>query len=322
MTDIFIQRPRPSKRPIYMAAGLIVLCVVALLVYWLRPTQPNTVEPTATPAPTVAAPAAGPRPAPAASPVASPAPAAPPAAASPRRDAPPVPGSSLLEQARQLRTQDRLVEARDKCLEIIAASTESAEVAAAQALASDIGIELAFSPRQMPEKTEYTVKPGDSLAKLAKEFNTTVELIQKGNRLTGSNIRVGDRLRILQGEFSIEVDKDKNELLLFLNNRFFKRYCVGTGEYGKTPVGQFKITDKITQPVWWRPDGKAIPYGDPENVLGTHWLSLDIRGYGIHGTWEPDTIGKQASAGCIRLLNEDVAELYALVPNGTPVAIK
>jgi len=71
-----------------------------------------------------------------------------------------------------------------------------------------------------------------------------------------------------------------------------------------------------------------IPYGDKENVLGTRWISLTatgqtpkVRGYGIHGTWEPDTVGKQASAGCVRLLNPDVEELFLIVPMGTPVTI-
>ena len=127
--------------------------------------------------------------------------------------------------------------------------------------------------------------------------------------------------RILKGQFSIEVSKETNEMVVRLNDRFFKRYLVGTGKFQKTPEGQFKITDKIAQPTWWREDGKAVPYGDPENVLGTHWMSINVKGYGIHGTWEPETIGKQESAGCIRMLNDEVEELYTFVPIGTPVTI-
>ncbi len=186
---------------------------------------------------------------------------------------------------------------------------------------SDINTEILLSPRAMPEKTEYTVQPGDSLAKLAKKFGTTVELIRQGNNVRGSLIRTGDRMRIFQGNFSIQVDKSDNILDVYLNDVFFKRYPVGTGEYNRTPVGDFKITDRIRKPTWWCPDGKAIPYGTPENELGTHWLSLDVRGYGIHGTWEPDTIGKQVSAGCVRLLNENIEELYNIIPVGTPVTI-
>ena len=191
----------------------------------------------------------------------------------------------------------------------------------AEALLGEVNIELVLSPHDMPEKTEYTVQPGDSLAKLAKEYGTTVELLQKGNMVRGSMIRVGDRLRIFRGAFSLRISKSDNDLVVYMNDRFFKRYAVGTGEYNRTPVGDFEINDRIPQPTWWRPDGKAIPYGDPDNELGTHWLSLNIKGYGMHGTWEPDTIGKQASAGCIRLLNEDIEELYTLLPVGTPVTI-
>ena len=86
-------------------------------------------------------------------------------------------------------------------------------------------------------------------------------------------------------------------------------------------MGEFKITSRIENPPWYRPDGKTIPYGDPENILGTHWLGLNVPGYGIHGTWEPDSIGRQSSAGCIRLLNDDVAELYVMLPVDTPVTI-
>jgi hypothetical protein len=173
----------------------------------------------------------------------------------------------------------------------------------------------------MPEKVEYTVQAGDSLAKLAKDFGTTIELIQRSNNVTGSMIRIGDRLRIFQGMFHVEIDKSDNILDLYLNGRFFKRYRVGTGEYNRTPVGDFVITDRIFQPTWWRPDGRAIPYGDPENELGTHWLSLNIRGYGLHGTWQPETIGRQASAGCIRLTNDNIEELYTFLPIGTSVTI-
>jgi len=78
---------------------------------------------------------------------------------------------------------------------------------------------------------------------------------------------------------------------------------------------------KPEKPEWFRPGGGVIPYGDPGNLLGTRWMAIDSPGYGIHGTWEPETIGKQLSAGCIRMLNRDVEELYTIVPVGTPVKI-
>jgi len=231
------------------------------------------------------------------------------------------PGLNLISEARRLKSDGDLLGAREKAYEVLASSENPVAIQGAVELLGEVNIDLVFSPRSMPEKVEYTVQPGDSLGALAKKFNTTIDAIRKGNRITGSISRVNDRLRVCSGTFAITVNKTDNTLDVYLNDRLFKRYRVGTGEFGRTPVGDFKIMEKIAQPTWWRPDGKAVPYGDTNNVLGTHWLSLNLPGYGIHGTWEPETIGKQASAGCIRLLNEDVEELYALVPEGTPVKI-
>lgn len=229
-------------------------------------------------------------------------------------------GLSVLTAATQLQKEDKLLEARDKAYEVLVQSSNKAARAGAEALLGDVNVRLILSPRPMPEKVDYTIQPGDSINALAKKFGPTVDVIQKGNRVTSSVIRPGDRLRIFTGKFSIQVSKKDNTLVLMMNDKFFKRYAVGTGEYGKTPVGSFTIRDRVPQPTWWK-DGKAIPFGDTNNVLGTHWLALDIPGYGIHGTWQPDTIGKQASAGCIRLVNAEIEELFTLVPVGTPVTI-
>ena len=78
--------------------------------------------------------------------------------------------------------------------------------------------------------------------------------------------------------------------------------------------------DKEEAP-WYRAGRAPLPYGDTNNVLGTHWISLDIPHYGIHGTWETNTIGQQSSQGCVRLLNGNIEELYVLLPEGTPVTI-
>jgi len=226
-----------------------------------------------------------------------------------------------LRRATQLQESGALQESREVYLQIFHETKDPQVRSMVMKKLGDVGMELLFTPRPMPEKEEYTVQSGDSLAKLAKKFGTTIDLIKKNNNISGSMIKIGDRLRIFSGTFSLSIDKATNILDLYLNDVFFKRYRVGTGQYNRTPVGDFTITDRIAQPTWWRPDGKSIPYGDPTNELGTHWMSLDIRGYGIHGTWEPETIGKQASAGCVRLVNEEIEELYSILPIGTSVTI-
>lgn len=250
-------------------------------------------------------------------PVAEPAPAKPPAA-----PAAPAPTSGIMDPLARLKEADNLTEARAKALEALKAATNAQERKGIEDFLGEIALPLVFSKRPMPEKVEYTVVTGDTLAALAKKYDTTMEVIRKGNNIPGQVVRLGSRLRILNGKLSILVDKSDNTLVLTLNEQFFKRYRVGTGQYATTPAGSFKITGKVAQPTWYRPDGKSIPFGDKENLLGTHWMSIDVPGFGLHGTWEPDTIGKQSSQGCIRLLNSDIEELFTLVPEGTPVIIQ
>jgi lipoprotein-anchoring transpeptidase ErfK/SrfK len=248
----------------------------------------------------------------------APAPLTPPAAETPPPAA--VPATVIPEQYREaltLKNAGQLQQARE-LLQPLADAPDPAEKVLD--LLSEINTQILFSPAPAPQKVDYTIQPGDTLGKLARQFGTTIELIKRSNGLKSDLIRVGDRLRIYQPKFAVTVSKTANTLTVTDDGGFFKRYRVGTGEYAKTPVGQFKVTDRIHQPPWWRED-KVIPFGDPENILGTHWLGLDIRGYGIHGTWEPESIGTQATAGCIRLLNEHVEELYIMLPSGTPVTI-
>lgn len=249
---------------------------------------------------------------------------APPPQPPPQQDTtPPQPSTpdateEAFKRATALKSEGKLAEAR-ALLQPFAANTNAPT--RVLELLGEINTQILFSPAAAPEKADYTIVAGDSLGKLAKKFSTTIDLIKKSNGLSGDTIRVGDRLRIYQGKFAVIVSKSANELTLTDNGKFFKRYKVGTGQFSKTPVGEFKITSRIANPPWWRADGKTVPFGDPENILGTHWLGLDVPRYGIHGTWETNSIGKAATAGCIRLLNNDVAELYAILTENAPVAI-
>lgn len=90
-----------------------------------------------------------------------------------------------------------------------------------------------------------------------------------------------------------------------------------------TPTGTFTTGAKSVDPTWYW-EGKAIPPG-PENGLGTRFISIANteypKGYGIHGTNEPDSIGTAPSHGCIRMYNEDVEALYPMVDAGETVVI-
>ncbi len=186
----------------------------------------------------------------------------------------------------------------------------------------DLNIKILFSKMIDDKSILYKVKRGDSLGKIAKEFNTTTELIKKANSLKSSVIYAKQKLKVPKIKFSVLVDKSDNTLFLKADGEVFKTYVVSTGKNNSTPVGDFKIVTKIKNPAWFRKDvGAVVSPGSADNILGTRWMGLDIQGYGIHGTVAPDDLGKQITAGCIRMDNKDVEELFSILPRGTEVKI-
>jgi lipoprotein-anchoring transpeptidase ErfK/SrfK len=87
-----------------------------------------------------------------------------------------------------------------------------------------------------------------------------------------------------------------------------------------SPAGGFQVANRVANPAYYHP-GIVIPPGK-SNPLGPRWIGLNKKGYGIHGTNEPRSIGKAASHGCIRLRNRDVQELFAMVSVGDVVEIR
>ncbi len=227
----------------------------------------------------------------------------------------------LLRRAQFLANQDDLLEARELLLEVLEVSSNPVANERARKILDDINIKLLLSPRPMPGKIEYRVQSGDSIERIARRHGVNIELIQAVNNIRSHIIHPGQRMLIPTGELTIHVRVRENLMTVYYDGAYFKTYEIGTGRYDKTPRGESVITDRIKHPTWWQPDGKAIPYGSPDNLLGTHWLALDIRGYGIHGTWEPESIGRAESEGCVRMRNEEVEELFKIIPIGTPVSI-
>ncbi len=226
----------------------------------------------------------------------------------------------LFLRAGDLETKNEILAARDAYQEIISEHPDFKDIDLVQKKLENLNMKIIFSAIETPKTVMYEIKPGDSLAKIAKSHHTIVEFIKKSNNLTSDNIRAGQRLRIWTGVFSVLVDKSQNILILKSDDEIVKVYTVSTGSNNSTPVGTFTITSKLVNPVWYK-SGAVIPPQSPENALGTRWMGFNLAGYGIHGTVDPQSIGQQVTAGCVRMLNKEVEELYSLLPEGTQVTI-
>jgi lipoprotein-anchoring transpeptidase ErfK/SrfK len=227
----------------------------------------------------------------------------------------------LYQQAVSAKRENDILTARKYYQEILLNHPEAENVATVQKELEDLSMKVLFSRTMVPDKTVFhEVAAGENLIKIARKYGTTVALIKRSNNLRDDKIHLGQKLRVWTGKFNILVDKSQNRLYLKDGNDLLKVYEVSTGVDNSSPVGTFTIKDKLENPVWFH-KGVVVPPESPDNVLGTRWLGFDLAGYGIHGTVEPDKIGQQVTAGCVRMRNEEVEELYSIVPVGTQVTI-
>jgi lipoprotein-anchoring transpeptidase ErfK/SrfK len=226
----------------------------------------------------------------------------------------------LLKEAEVALSEGRLLEAKKIFRNALERLTDPNRIEEVKKKIEELNLKILFSPLIDECSIEYTVKPNDILIKIAKRFDTTVELIKKANNLNSDIIRPKQRLKINKCKFSIIIDKSQNLLFLKRGGQIIKTYTVATGKGNSTPNGSFKIVNKLQNPTWFK-TGAVIPPGSPENILGSRWLGLDIKGYGIHGSRDINEIGRQVTMGCIRMRNQDVEELYDILPLGTEVTI-
>jgi lipoprotein-anchoring transpeptidase ErfK/SrfK len=118
----------------------------------------------------------------------------------------------------------------------------------------------------------------------------------------------------------IVVSIPDRKLALVEDGRPVKIYRVAVGAAATpSPAGNFTIIARVAHPTWFGP-GKVVPPGK-SNPLGPRWIGLSRKGYGIHGTSSPRSIGRPASHGCIRMHNTEVEELFGLVAVGDAVEL-
>lgn len=118
----------------------------------------------------------------------------------------------------------------------------------------------------------------------------------------------------------IVVSFPDHKLALLEGDRVIKIYDVAVGApVSPSPTGEFQIAQRLENPTYYRP-GVVIGPG-ASNPLGPRWIGLNTKGFGIHGTNRPNSVGKNASHGCIRLRNHDIEDLFARVQVGDRVSL-
>ena len=227
---------------------------------------------------------------------------------------------TLVSQADTALSKGDLIGARIAYEKALSATENPAVLGKIKSKLENLNINILFSPIIDDCSVEYVVKPKDTLINIARKFQTTVALIKRANGLKSDIIHPNQKLKVNTCKLSIAVDKSQNMLFLKRSGAVIKTYLVSTGKNNCTPAGKFKVVNKLKNPIWFKA-GAVVSPNSPDNVLGSRWMGLDIKGYGIHGNRDENEIGKQVTQGCIRMKNKDVEELYDIIPVGTEVII-
>ncbi len=197
----------------------------------------------------------------------------------------------------------------------------------------------------------YVTKPGDSFTAIARHFNIAFDdLYLANNGVAPTDLAdnadfqpVPGTTLIIPTQYLLPPYPRKGIIINVAEHRLYYYpknknkvfiFPVGVGkEDWSTPLGELKIMQKIKNPFWIVPDSimkyrqergdpvEKIVKAGPDNPLGDYAMRLSLPTYLIHGTNEPNGVGRRSSAGCIRLYPENIEELFAMTPKGTPVRI-
>ena len=171
------------------------------------------------------------------------------------------------------------------------------------------------------------MESGDGLQKIARKRGLVTDwrLIERINKADSSKLKIGQKLKLVRGPFHAVVNKAAYRLDLYWgvptdpdNWLYIRSFKVGLGP--NTPVGEFNVKNgsKQVNPPWTNPvNGEKFGADDPKNPIGERWVGIEgkgeaakFKGFGIHGTIEPDSIGQSKSMGCVRMLADDVNLIY------------
>ncbi len=225
------------------------------------------------------------------------------------------------EAAAKLRREGKLVDARTALTAFLQKYPNSPSAENAKDLLGDTNMAILMSKTPSPEKQEYIVKSGDVLQRVANKMKTTPELIMRTNNMSGTMLRIGDRLLISHPEFSLFLQRKGQAVVLLDKGQFFKRYKARSVKLG--PKQPPRITTKVAEVFAWR-DGKRVGFGTKEYIGSFRWIRLAAPGYYLFVEPEPNRPepgGVPPPPTGLGMEARDVEELSGLVNTKTAVTI-
>lgn len=228
-------------------------------------------------------------------------------------------------------TPNRIIEGRDKLNAALKMPMTPQQAANVKAQLSKLADQWLLSKTFYARDklcSSYKVQSGDNLATIAKNHNVPYEILMEINNISRPELlQAGQRIKVVNGPFHAKVYRSTFKMDIYLQSTYVKTYSVGLGAPGRqTPLGlwHIKAGGKIPHAIYTDPDTKEVIHPeDPAYPLGSRWMELEglddktrnKSGFGIHGTKEPESIGKASSRGCVRLHNGDAIKVYnMLVP--------
>jgi LysM repeat protein len=230
----------------------------------------------------------------------------------------PDPGIAMFNQAKRQIAGGDQNDAQKILLALVQSFPDSTRINEAKKLLGDLNISAFFSPEPGPDKTEYVVIRGDSIARIATKTKNPAELIFKANGLDSLTIQPGRKLIIPKGQFSLVVNTKKGDVTLMNNGIFFRWYKpLELKLPAKVVLGQFKAREKIA----WA-DGVRVAFGEKKYLGSSRWIVINGSGITLYSETNPQTPNVQKPVTGIMLGLADMEELFALVVKDTPVTVK
>ena len=247
----------------------------------------------------------------------------------PAEPPPPDPSLPEFEKCVALQKERKLLEARAAFEEFLEHNPQSTKLEEARDRLGEINTDFFFSSVQSPEKEVYIVKSGDVLNRVASRFRTTPELIMRQNNLTGTMLKIGQKLMVTPVEFSVVINKRARKVTLYSRGKFFKQYPIrsmpaesaSSRKGGNAPAP--KITGKIADKIAWSQAGERVIFSEKEYAGATHWIVVSPSSYTLysHGDQTTGDNYKKPLTG-LGLAPEHAEELAALLSKGNPVTIE